>query len=294
MSKKNVILIVDDIPSNVQILANILKDEYAIKVATDGKRAVELAQQEPQPDLILLDVVMPDMDGYDVCSALNDMGNTKDIPIIFVTANDSVEDEERGLNLCAVDYITKPVNSAIVKARVKTHITIKRQYDELKFMALHDKLTGLYNRHYLMDEADRKISSALRKNEPLTIMMADIDHFKCINDNHGHLVGDKVLIAVAAALDKNKRAVDFVSRYGGEEFVTIFDNCNIEDAKLKAEKIRVAIESLNPENLTVTSSFGLVQLNSNHHNFDSLLKDADEALYEAKNSGRNRVVVYEN
>lgn len=292
MIKKPLILIVDDIPSNIQTLAAILKEDYNIKVATNGSRALELSFLEDQPDLILLDVEMPDMNGYEVCTKLKDTHSTKEIPIIFITANHEVEDEEKGLEIGAVDYITKPVNPAIVKARVKTHITIKQQYDELKFIAMHDKLTGLYNRHYLMDEAIRKISSAIRKNEPLTIVMSDIDHFKNVNDTYGHLAGDKVLQEVSSVLKNNKRAEDFVARYGGEEFVTIFDNCNASDAAIKAEKIRADIENLNPEDIHITSSFGIAQLSKKHENFDMLLKDADDALYSAKSSGRNKVVIH--
>ncbi len=292
MQQKSTILIVDDIPSNIQILAAILKDDYEIKVATSGERALELVQQDTNIDMILLDVEMPQMDGYEVCQILKNKNKTKDIPIIFITSNTDVENEEKGLSLGAVDYITKPVHPAITKARIKTHITIKQQYDELKFIAMHDKLTGLYNRHYLMDEGIRKFASAKRRNEPLTLVISDIDFFKKVNDTYGHLVGDKVLIAVANILDSSKRAEDFVARYGGEEFVTIFENCNAKDAKIKSENIRKTIEKLHPSNIPVTSSFGIAQLSKKHENFDMLLKDADEALYVAKNTGRNKIVIF--
>lgn len=142
MSNKAVILVVDDIPTNVQALALLLKDDYAIKVATGGVRALELAGQDPIPDLILLDVQMPDMDGYDVLRLLRENSNTAQIPIIFVTGKDSVEDEEYGLELGAVDYITKPIRPSIVKARVKTHIMLKEQNNQLIAMATHDQLTA--------------------------------------------------------------------------------------------------------------------------------------------------------
>ena len=294
ITKKPLLLIVDDIPSNVQTLAAILKNDYEIKVATNGQRALELSFSNIQPDLILLDVEMPQMNGYEVCMKLKNTDSTKNIPIIFITANHDIEDEEKGLNLGAVDYITKPVNPAIVRARVKTHITIKKQYDELKFIAMHDKLTSLYNRHYLMDAAIRKISSATRKNEPLTIVMSDIDHFKMVNDTYGHLVGDGVLKDVASVLNSTNRAEDFVARYGGEEFVTIFENCDAQNAAIKAQQMREEIENLNSQGIKITSSFGVAQLSAKHENFDMLLKDADDALYLAKSSGRNKVVIYKN
>ena len=291
MADKPIILIVDDIPSNVQVLAGILKDDYTIKFATNGLRALELSAIEPKPDLILLDVMIPDMDGYEVCAKLKNDNNTKNIPVIFVTANGETVDEEMGFEMGGVDYITKPVNQAIVKARVKTQITIKKQYDELKSIAMHDKLTGLYNRHYLIDVADRKILSAHRHNTALCMIMLDIDHFKKVNDTYGHLTGDEVLKAIAKVLKFSTRAEDFVSRYGGEEFIIIFEGCDIKDGLLRVEKIREEIESLNPQNIKVTASFGISELSENHKNFDMLLKDADEALYIAKDNGRNQVVI---
>ncbi|MBV5348085.1 response regulator, partial [bacterium] len=162
MRDKAVVLIVDDVRINLQTLAHILKEEYTVKVASGGAQALELVAQEPIPDLILLDVGMPDVSGYDVCRILRENSSTVNIPIIFVTGKDSIEEEEYGLSLGAVDYITKPIHPSIVKARVKTHITLKRQHDLLKTMAVRDQLTGLYNRHYLVDIMAGKVSEAKR------------------------------------------------------------------------------------------------------------------------------------
>lgn len=242
MRDKAVVLIVDDVRINLQTLAHILKEDYTVKVASGGAQALELVVQDPIPDLILLDVGMPDVSGYDVCRILRENSSTVNIPIIFVTGKDSIEEEEYGLSLGAVDYITKPIHPSIVKARVKTHITLKRQYDLLKTMAVRDQLTGLYNRHYLVDMMAAKVSEAKRHEQPLCVIMVDIDHFKEINDSFGHLEGDKVLQKIAQILKNEARREDVVARFGGEEMVIILNNCSLPEASLKAEKLRNKIE----------------------------------------------------
>jgi len=292
MSSKPVILLVDDVAANIQVLAAALKADYHIKVATDGERCLILANTSPKPDMILLDINMPGMGGHEVCSHLKNDPNTKTIPVIFVTAMNADEDEEYGLELGAVDYITKPIKPAIVKARVKTHVTLKQQNDKLAEMALQDQLTGLYNRHYLVDRAKHKMASAMRYQQPLTILMLDIDFFKNINDQHGHLIGDLVLQAIADILNQYCRAEDVVARFGGEEFVMLIDNCNGSDAVEKANKLRLAIEASQPNNLTVTTSIGCAEFTFGSESFEELLKQSDEALYQAKEQGRNQVVLY--
>jgi len=288
--KKPVIMIVDDVATNVQALASILKDDYTLKVATNGQTALKLSLQEPIPDLILLDVQMPGMSGFDVCKILKSKDSTKDIPVIFVTGNVSDGSEELGLNLGAVDYITKPIKEAIVKVRVKTHIDLKLMRDNLFLLAMNDALTSVYNRNFLFNEAERILSRSRRNGELFSVIMLDIDHFKLINDQNGHQVGDDVLKAIANELKVSIRNEDVVARYGGEEFVVILTDCDLTLAKEKAEYLRVAIEKLRPNGLKVTSSFGIAVFDNKYVDFDEILKDADDALYEAKDSGRNRVV----
>lgn len=290
MKEKPVVLIVDDAASNIQVLAACLKGEYRLKIATSGEACLNQAVMEPQPDLILLDIIMPNMDGYEVCRRLKDDPATQPIPIIFVTGRESDEDEEMGLKLGAVDYITKPVRPAIVAARAKTHVTMKQQRDALKKLALQDQLTGLYNRHYLVEMAHHKVSRALRHHEPLSVMMMDIDHFKAVNDNHGHPAGDAILIAVAKQINALCRSDDVVARYGGEEFVVLLDQCDHITAQQKADKIRAALEVLNPCDIAITMSIGVAQLQAHDVDFDGCLKRADLALYQAKEQGRNRVI----
>ncbi len=291
MKEKSVILIVDDVASNIQVLATFLKDTYDLKIANNGQRALGLATTQPYPDLILLDISMPEMDGYEVFRKLQENDITHNVPVIFVTGSDTIQDEEKGLTLGAVDYITKPINPAIVKARVNTHLLIKYQRDELLYNASHDQLTGLYNRHVLAEEGQRKFARAHRKGDDLSVIMLDIDYFKKINDTYGHLMGDTILIAVADILSVGMRVEDFTARFGGEEFVIILENCNADFAKEKAEVLRKKIESTVTDGANITASFGICQLNDTHNTFELLLKSADDALYKAKEAGRNRVEV---
>ena len=290
MNDKPVILIVDDVPANIQVLAECLRDKYRIKVATDGLRCLELVYNESELDLILLDIEMPGLDGYEVCQQLQNDTVTKDIPIIFVTGNDQEKDEELGLQLGAVDYITKPIRPSIVAARVHTHITLKQQRDKLKEMATHDQLTGLYNRHYLLESAAKKIAASIRHNVPLSLVLMDIDHFKIVNDQHGHPAGDAVLQAISALMLKECRAEDVVTRFGGEEFVILLDHCDLHFAQAKAEALRRFIELSQPAQISVTSSFGVAQLLTDGEDIEGLIKRADQALYQAKESGRNQVI----
>lgn len=291
MEAKSILLIVDDEPTNIQVLAACLKDKYRIKVATTGERCLELARAESAPDLILLDIEMPGMDGYEVSKRLKGDACTAAIPIIFVTAQDNEADEERGLLMGAVDYITKPVCPAIVAARVCTHVTLKRQRDKLAEMALHDQLTGLYNRHYLLEVANQKLARAERDQHAMSLLMIDIDHFKAVNDNFGHPMGDAVIQAVAQLLKEQSRKEDVAARFGGEEFVMLLDHCDVAAAEINAEKMRQKSDALKPGGIDVTISIGVVQLRAAREDFSELLKRADLALYQAKNNGRNCVVV---
>ncbi|MBQ0720893.1 MAG: diguanylate cyclase [Gammaproteobacteria bacterium] len=287
--EKPIILIVDDAPGNIQLLAGLLKHSYQIKVATGGLRCLELAQADPQPDLILLDIQMPDIDGYEVCRQLKAQDKTQKIPVIFVTGKDQAADEELGLTLGAVDYITKPYSPAIVEARINTHITLKKQSDELRRLAMRDQLTGLYNRHFLIDVANKRMSQAHRHQQALCLVMVDVDHFKAVNDEYGHTVGDAVLCEVADVFLEKSRAEDVVARFGGEEFVILLDACGLADAMEKAELLRQSLESRRIQGVAVTASFGVAQFAAAGESFTELLNRADEAVYKAKNNGRNRV-----
>ncbi|WP_298943804.1 diguanylate cyclase [uncultured Psychromonas sp.] len=291
MPKNQLVLIVDDSPTTLNILTSCLEKSHKVKVATSGVECLEMSEQLPQPDLILLDVTMPDMDGYEVCELLKSNPLTASIPIIFVTGLEAEKDEERGFLIGAVDYITKPFSQVIVRARVNTHLTIKLQQDKLNKMAFYDQLTGLYNRHHLMDTADQKVITAKNNGSSLWVLMIDIDHFKMVNDNYGHAIGDQVLQKVANTLQLESSNMDLIARSGGEEFIILFDSCEGEEAVNKSVGLLDAIESLKPNDINITISIGMAKLEAADKDFDGLLKRADDALYEAKNNGRNRIEI---
>jgi len=264
MKSDAIVLIVDDSPTNIKIVAECLKQHYRLKVASSGEQCLLLAKSMPQPDVILLDIEMPGMSGYEACEALKKDHVTENIPVIFVTGRQGDDDEEKGLSLGAVDYITKPINPAIVLARTKTQVVIKQQRDALQKMALHDQLTGLYNRHYLLDISSKKLAHCARHNYDISVLMVDIDYFKKINDTHGHLFGDEVIKHVATVLNSQNRVEDVVARFGGEEFVVLLDHCDINDALIKADKIRLAVAKDTPNNIAVTISIGVAHFDNKY------------------------------
>jgi diguanylate cyclase (GGDEF)-like protein len=284
-----VIMIVDDEPINISILANIFESSYDIKVATSGARCLSLIESGVTPDLILVDIMMPDLSGYEVLELLKADPTTMNIPVIFVSSNDTQADVAKGIKLGASDYITKPVFPAVAIARVSMHLRLKQQSDELRKMALFDQLTNLYNRHYLIEAGTQRLSESYRNNSALALIMLDIDNFKHLNDVHGHDFGDKILQQVSKTISKDCRSIDIVSRYGGEEFFILLPGCGFEEAMSKAESLRVAIEENAMHAIRVTASFGVCAKNDTVETLASLIKRADINLYKAKNNGRNCV-----
>lgn len=295
--QRPMILIVDDVPTNVQILAEVLSSLYRIKVASNGVDALKIAQRE-LPDLILLDVMMPGMDGFEVCRHLKADARTHKIPVIFVTAKNADSDEELGLNLGAIDYITKPFVIPITKVRIRNHIRLKQQADLLESLSLLDGLTNIPNRRRFDETLLLEWKRAMRDETPLSLLMIDIDYFKQYNDHYGHGAGDICLQRVAATLAKNlARPNDLIARYGGEEFVVILPDTDQQAALQVAERLRECIIKLalphacSEAESVVTISVGVAtQIKIPEYFLPQTLNDAaDNALYMAKASGRNRV-----
>jgi diguanylate cyclase (GGDEF)-like protein len=242
--EKPLILIVDDTPANIQVLAEALRTEYRVKVATNGPTALELAQRDGGPDLVLLDVMMPGMDGYEVIRRLKACDGTRNVPVIFITAKSEPADEAEGFNLGAVDYIVKPFHMPVVRARVRTHIDLKRKNDLLESLARLDSLTRVPNHRSLQETLQQEWLRARRGAWPLAVVMADVDCFKQFNDNYGHAAGDDCLRQIAAVLgERIRRPADFLARYGGEEFVAILPQTDIEGAEETAERMRAAVQA---------------------------------------------------
>lgn len=298
MSPTSKILIVDDIPSNIQVLSLILKDEHEVYFATNGEKAVELARSK-LPDLVLLDIMMPGMDGYEVCRKLKADPLTEDIPVIFITARSEVEDETHGLEVGAIDFITKPVSPPIVKARVRNHIQLKRHADLLKRMSFMDGLTGIANRRHFDDMLDKSWRRCERLALPMSLVMLDVDHFKLYNDHYGHQGGDDCLKAVAACMAASvARPDDLAARFGGEEFVCLLPSTDAAGAAEVARQVMEGVRALeiphavSPVAPFVTISLGVATLSpaQDGRAADGLIARADERLYEAKRAGRNRIV----
>jgi diguanylate cyclase (GGDEF)-like protein len=295
MDKENAkILIVDDEMINIKILVATLEN-YECIIAKNGKKAISLANGESPPDLILLDVMMPSMNGYEVCRQLKSNPLTEAIPIIFITSKGDVKEERIGLELGAVDYIVKPFSPEIVKARVTNNVTLKKQRDLLERLNVTDHLTGIANRRCFDDTLDYEYQSARRSGSSLSLILVDIDLFKAVNDTGGHVFGDECLKKIANALSKSvSRSTDFVSRYGGEEFAVVLPSTDGEGALEAAEKMRSNVESLHiphPSNgEPITISLGVSTLiPSKEMSPELIIKQADAKLYEAKESGRNKV-----
>ena len=290
------ILIADDSKLNVEILKNVLDEDYNLSFAFSGKECLLRATEE-NPDLILLDVVMPDINGYEVCKILKDNVDTQNIPIIFVTSMGNTDDETRGLEVGAIDYIVKPVNPAIVKARVKNHIELKQYRDILENFSMMDGLTGIANRRNFDQTYKREWNKALRNKTLLSMIMIDIDHFKNYNDSYGHVCGDDCLRSVAFTLQASLGELYRVYRYGGEEFVVLLPLMDSRKTFFVAERFRQAVLSLEIPNISskfckyITISAGLASIVPDFlMNPLKLIKRADRALYEAKCQGRNMTI----
>lgn len=296
-TQKPLILIVDDHPTNLQALAAVLKTEYRVKTATDGRTALDLAKHSEKPDLIVLDVMMPDMDGYEVCLDLKNTEETKDIPVIFLTAKGEIDYEERGLNLGAMDYITKPFSPLIVRARVRNHIALKQKTDLLESLASLDGLTGIPNRRRFDETLETEWKRALRGGTTLAIIMADIDFFKAYNDHYGHGAGDQCLKTVAQALSGALgRPSDVLARYGGEEFAAVIPDTGGPGARQLAEHCCASVTALGlphgfsgaAAHVTISAGYAALQPAPGQAPKE-LLEMADKMLYQAKEQGRNRV-----
>lgn len=290
------ILIVDDEPYNIDHISQVLSPDYDILFALEGEQALALAHSQG-PDLILLDVTMPGRDGFDVCQALKQNPATATIPIIFVTGRIDPEDETRGLEIGAVDYVSKPITPAILRARVRNHLELKQTRDHLARLASRDGLTGLFNRRHFDSSLDQECQRAGRGTTPLSLLMIDVDYFKRYNDTMGHQAGDDALRRVAAeVLRPLHRATDLAARYGGEEFAVILPATGPEDARALAERILSAVRDAAVPHPTspfghLTLSIGLTSVpGGTPLHPEDLIARADENLYHAKDQGRNQVV----
>ncbi len=290
------ILIVDDSLLQAKHLKTILEDEYDVTIAQRAEEGLRYASDE-NFSLILLDVVMPEMDGFTLLKKLQEEIITQSVPVILITSLSDVENEQRGLILGAVDYITKPFKPLIVKARVNTHVKLYQYRRQIEQQSMTDQLTGISNRRKYEQYSITKWSEAARLHVPFSICMFDIDRFKVYNDTFGHPAGDKVIAAVAkTAASRLKRSTDFLARYGGEEFLALSIGDRSEQIFDHFKKIRQAVEDLHiPHDPSVSewvtiSIGGVTIIPEKGKDYNFYLKIADAMLYDAKKNGRNMVV----
>ncbi len=307
MAKAKVLLVEDD-PIQARETEEILKKTgYEVFWAQDGINAIKVVKSS-KPDIILLDLILPGLDGYEVCRWLKLDDTAKGIPVIMLTVKKDLSDKISGLQIGADDYLPKPYNELELNARIYASLRTKALQDELRmknrqleelldkvnYMAITDALTGLYNRRKFHDTLAGEFERARRYKTPFSLVMIDIDHFKRINDDHGHNAGDVVLKQVSSLLLKSVREIDTASRFGGEEFMVILPSTDSPSAKIVAERMRDMIASFPFQDINrpITVSIGIAGMPDERiRNEDLMIRCADIALYRAKQSGRNRVEV---
>jgi diguanylate cyclase (GGDEF)-like protein len=294
------LLVVDDQPANVQALYQLFAADHQVFVATGGEQALQVCAAR-QPDLVLLDLVMPGMDGYEVCRRLKADEALQGIPVAFVTAQGDEAAEEQGLDAGAVDFISKPINPKIVRARVRTHLTLKAQSDLLRQWVYIDALTGVFNRRFFEERLAVEWARAKRQGTALALVMIDVDYFKLYNDHYGHPAGDACLSRLATLFKGCvRRPTDLVARYGGEEFVCLLPDTSLAGAHYMARQICRQVQQAglphekSPLGQMVTVSLGVAAQAAGHAPPSAdLLRGADAQLYQAKSRGRNQVCAIE-
>lgn len=312
MDERSSILLVDDDPAVIAGIGRMLDGVGQLRFATSGPDALRLARQSA-PDLVLLDVDMPGMSGFEVCAALKATPELSDVPVIFVTSHDDAEQELAGLTVGCSDFIGKPPRPALMQARVRVHLRMKHLADDLRRAAFTDPLTGVANRRQFDETLQREWLRAQRNGAPLSLMMVDVDAFKRYNDHYGHQAGDACLRAVAQAMRcALHRPADLLARYGGEEFALLLPETDAPGAQVLASRLLGAVDALrlphatSPVGTTVSVSVGVASYDQNCTAWlgpgaDSrfgglgprplatdLVATADEALYAAKEGGRRQ------
>lgn len=291
------VLIADDQPANILLVTHALKDQFEVESATSGPEILERTAAGGI-DLVLLDVEMPGIDGFEVCRRLKGDARTSNIPVIFVTARDGSTDEAHGFAVGAVDYITKPIRPPIVRARVRTHLELKQARDQLQQLASIDALTGIANRRRFDEVYDTEWRRASRGKRWLSLAMADVDDFKNFNDAYGHLAGDQCLRAIAGALNGiTRRPGELAARYGGEEFALVFPEIEPDVMQRIMGALLDGVAALGIEHsasragpIVTVSGGGISVRPSRDVTAREALDAADRLLYQAKNGGRDRCV----
>jgi diguanylate cyclase (GGDEF)-like protein len=320
--RRPTILIIDDMPKNIQVAASILQEnKYQMAFAQDGRTALALMESKGF-DLILLDIMMPQMDGFEVCRKIKANPNHQDIPIIFLTAKDDADSIVKGFSLGAMDYLTKPFNGAELQARVKTQLelyhskkelieanarlnkeiaerikaehALKRSKEKYRDLSIHDGLTGFYNTRYLYNAMEALIDESRREEKKFSLIFMDIDNFKRVVDTHGHLNGSQALVEVAQTIDQCLESPAYGVAYGGDEFVVVLPGFDHIQALEKAQQIRASmlatiyLPTVN-NGVHLQASFGVATYPDDAADIKSILAKADQAMFQIKTEGKNAV-----
>jgi len=312
MNSRYKVVVLDDNNQNLKLISDVLEDAgYDVSLCLTSFQLLDYLDEELElPDIIILDVMVPDLDGFEVCKRIKNNERTKDVPIIFLSAKTETVDIVYGLGVGGVDYITKPFRPIELVARIQTHIEIKNIRDELKEKnkellllnqqleeyAIKDPLTKLYNRRMMLNKFDEEISRSKRNNDVFSVVLLDIDKFKEVNDNYGHNFGDEVLKIFSDLLMNSKRLEDFVARWGGEEFLIILPHTDAKGAYTVASRIKNKVNDYeylyNDISLHITATFGIAEF-CYEDTVEKIIKKADFALYYGKENGRNQIFIYD-
>jgi two-component system, cell cycle response regulator len=286
------VLVVDDTPLNVKLLTLQLEyQDYIVNTAASGLEALAKIEAD-KPDIVLLDVMMPGLDGFETCRRIRANPATAHIPVVMVTALQDVDDLVRGFEAGADDFLTIPVNSSALIARIRSQLRQKRYYESLLEQSLIDPLTGAFNCRYLEAQVPRLIARCRAAHKPIAVLMIDVDHFKRINDEHGHAAGNHVLKEIVNRITSALRPSDLVARMGGEEFAVVMPETDLHAGHRIAERLCSRIAATLVADVAVTVSIGtaVIQPDTEEEEPDAALRRADAALYEAKRAGRNRAM----
>lgn len=282
------ILMVDDNPQNLQMLGNTLKEKgYKLAAAGSGSQALEFIEKK-EPDLILLDIMMPVMNGYEVCKKLKENPRTEKIPVIFLTAKTEIDSIVKGFEAGGVDYITKPFVKEVIFARLNVHLTLKKALERLERMSITDEMTGVFNRRYAYEVLARQIALARREEAGFVICYIDIDNLKRINDMYGHSEGDKLILTVTRSLCNIIRSTDYIFRMGGDEFMLMFPNAKLDESDNLIFRVREQLKDRDIHGIPIDFSYGFSQFNyEDDVSVEELIKRADDRMYKTKQSRKS-------
>ncbi len=281
--EESLVLVVDDSPMNIQILGNMLdKNGYKLAMAKNGREALDFVNRK-LPDLILLDIIMPEMDGFQTCTQLKQIDSTKDIPILFITALSNISDKLKAFEAGGLDYITKPFIEEEVLARVRVHINLRKAMEKLEHLSVKDYLTGAFNRRFAYEVLGKKMNSAKRTHDNFALCYMDIDNLKKVNDNFGHNLGDQLINTVVHYLNETLRSSDYVFRMGGDEFLILFPNTNLEESKTLMKRLQSKLSQRSLNNLPLNFSLGFTEYQYHEDvGTNQLIERADAKMYEEK------------